>query len=220
MIKIAPSILSANFARLEEQVQLVERAGAEYLHLDIMDGHFVPNITFGSPVVASLRKCSNMIFDVHLMIENPDNYIESFIDAGADIITVHVEACRHLHRTIQLIKSNGIKAGVALNPHTSSSSIEYVLPMLDLILVMSVNPGFGGQDFIKETIPKINKVSQMIKNSGSTAEIQVDGGISTLTAPMVSSVGATVLVAGSSIFGAPSPAVAIKEIRDAAESVI
>lgn len=220
MIKIAPSILSADFARLKEQVQLVERAGAEYLHLDIMDGHFVPNITFGAPVVASLRGFSNMVFDVHLMIENPDMYIESFIDAGADIITVHLEACRHLHRTLQLIKAKGIKAGVALNPHTSPSGLEYVLPMLDLILVMSVNPGFGGQDFIKESIPKIIKIRQMIMDSGSEAEIQVDGGINVLTAPLVSSAGAKVLVAGSSVFGASDPVIAVKEIRKAAESVV
>ena len=216
MIKIAPSILSSDFTILGEQVRLVEEAGAEYLHLDIMDGHFVPNITFGPTVVASIRKISGMIFDVHLMIENPDCYIKDFIDAGADIVTVHAETCKHLHRTLQLIKNSGVKAGVALNPHTHPSCLEYVLPMLDLVLVMSVNPGFGGQDFIAESLPKIRLVKQMIKDCGSKAEIQVDGGINLITAPMVSVAGATVLVAGSSVYGASNPAEAINEIRKAA----
>jgi ribulose-phosphate 3-epimerase len=220
MIKIAPSILSADFSSLGEQVKLVEEAGAEYLHLDIMDGHFVPNISFGPGLVAALRKKSNMIFDVHLMIENPDYYIADFIAAGADIITVHAESGRHLHRTLQLIKSKGIKAGVSLNPHTSPGCLEYVMPMIDLVLVMSVNPGFGGQEFIMESLPKIKLIKETIESFSSKAEIQVDGGITIQTAPLVSAAGATVLVAGSAIFNSPDPALAVNQIRKAAESVI
>ena len=217
MIKLAPSILSADFAKLGDQVQRVETAGAEYLHLDIMDGHFVPNITIGPQVVSALRKNSGMIFDVHLMINNADYYIDSFIDAGADLVTVHAEATCHLHRTLQLIKKRGVKAGVALNPHTHPSVIQYVLDMVDLVLVMTVNPGYGGQEFIQEMVPKIALVKEMLQASGSGAEIQVDGGISVVTAPIVTAAGATVLVAGSSVFCSPDPAAAIKGIREAAE---
>lgn len=216
MIKLAPSILAADFSRLGEEVRRVEEAGAEYLHLDIMDGHFVPNITFGPQVVSALRKGSGMFFDVHLMIESPDMYIDSFIEAGADLVTVHAEATPHLHRAIQMIKKRDVKAGVALNPSTHPSSIRYVLGMVDLVLVMTVNPGFGGQDFIAGMVPKIEMVREMLAAADSGAEIQVDGGITAGTAPVVASAGATVLVAGSSVFGSPDPGSAVREIREAA----
>jgi ribulose-phosphate 3-epimerase len=216
MIKLAPSILAADFAKLGEDVRRVEEAGAEYLHLDIMDGHFVPNITIGPPVVAALRKNSRMVFDVHLMIASPDSYIDSFIDAGADLVTVHVETSPHLHRSLQTIKKRGVRAGVALNPSTHPSTIEYVLDMVDLVLVMTVNPGFGGQSFIPEMVPKIKIVRDMLAVAGTGAEIQVDGGITVNTAPLVAGAGATVLVAGSAVFGARDPAGAVCDIRGAA----
>lgn len=216
MIKIAPSILSANFSRLGEDVKEVERAGAEYLHIDIMDGHFVPNITIGPLVVASLRPISSMIFDVHLMIENPERYLEDFARAGADIITVHAESTVHLHRALQQIKKFNIAAGVALNPATSADVLEYVLPMADLVLVMTVNPGFGGQQFIPGMVEKIKVIKAMSKRLNPSVEIQVDGGIGPETAPLVAKAGAEVMVAGSAIFGAGDVAGAIKEIRGAA----
>lgn len=215
MIKIAPSVLSADFTQLGEQVRLVEKAGAEYLHLDIMDGHFVPNITFGPMVVAAVKKSCKMFFDVHLMIENPDLYIDSFIQAGADLVTVHAETSPHLHRTIQAILSRGIKAGVAVNPATGPEMIRYVLGMVDLVLVMTVNPGFGGQNFLPEMVPKIRLVREMLAAAGSSAEIQVDGGITVKTAPVAAEAGATVLVAGSAVFDAPDPGAAVQAIRKA-----
>ena len=200
MIKLAPSILSADFARLLEDVKKVEKAGCEYLHIDVMDGHFVPNITIGPLVVKSLRKDVNMVFDTHLMIENPDNYIKDFVDAGSDIIVVHQEACKHLHRTIQNIKSYGVKAGVSLNPATPIESIKHVLNEIDMVLIMTVNPGFGGQSFIEDMIPKIKELKALIDEKGLNIDIQVDGGIKPDNVKKVVEAGANVVVAGSAIF--------------------
>ncbi|ENY8473379.1 ribulose-phosphate 3-epimerase [Clostridioides difficile] len=202
MIKLAPSILSADFAKLLEDVRKVESVGCEYLHIDVMDGHFVPNITLGPLVVKSLKKENiNMVFDAHLMIENPDQYIEEFVKAGCDIITVHQEACVHLHRTIQNIKSHGIKAGVVLNPATPVDTIKHVLPDLDMVLLMSVNPGFGGQSFIPCVLDKIKELKAIIDSQGLNIDIEVDGGISPKNVAEVVQAGANVIVAGSAIFG-------------------
>ncbi|RDY28678.1 ribulose-phosphate 3-epimerase [Romboutsia weinsteinii] len=200
MIKLAPSILSADFARLLEDVKKVESAGCEYLHIDVMDGHFVPNITLGPGIVKSLRKDVNMVFDAHLMIENPNNYIKDFVDAGCDIIVVHQEACKHLHRTIQNIKSYGIKAGVSLNPATPIETIKHVIQDLDMVLIMTVNPGFGGQSFIESMIPKIKELKEFIDKNDLTVDIQVDGGIKPDNVAEVVKAGANVIVAGSAIF--------------------
>ena len=203
MLKIAPSLLSADFSHLDEEVKRVEDGGADLLHFDVMDGCFVPNITFGSLVVQSLRDKTTLPFDVHLMIEKPDNYIERFAEAGGDIITVHAEACIHLQRTLKHIKQHGVKAGVALNPETPIHVIEDVLDNLDMILVMTVNPGYGGQDFIATMLPKIRKAKSMIEERGLIIDIEVDGGINIKTAPFVVKAGANILVAGTAIFSQP-----------------
>ena len=214
MIKLAPSILSADFARLLEDVKKVEKAGCEYLHIDVMDGHFVPNITLGPAIVKSLRKDVNMVFDAHLMIENPDNYIKEFADAGCDIIVVHQEACTHLHRTIQNIKSHGIKAGVALNPATPIETIKYVLQDVDMVLLMSVNPGFGGQSYIPVVTKKIKELRALIDEMGLDIDIEVDGGVKPSNISEVVNAGANVIVAGSAIFNAGNIDEAVKSLRE------
>lgn len=213
MLKIAPSILSADFAKLGEEITAVEKAGADYIHVDVMDGHFVPNITIGPLIVEAIRPVTKLPLDVHLMIDNPDQYIEAFAKAGADYITVHVEACRHLHRTIHHIKSFGIKAGVVLNPATPVNTIEHILKDIDMVLLMSVNPGFGGQKFIPEVLPKIRRVKEMADSIGKDLEIEIDGGVNSETAKLCVEAGANVLVAGSAIYDQEDYAAAISLIR-------
>jgi ribulose-phosphate 3-epimerase len=213
---IAPSILSADFARLGEEVQNVVKAGADWIHVDVMDGHFVPNITIGPLVVQALAKLElSQPLDVHLMISEPERYIEAFAKAGANYIAVHVEASTHLHRNLQQIRATGAKAGVVLNPHTPVNSIQHVLGMLDLVLVMSVNPGFGGQAFIPEVLPKIRELTEMRKRGGHDFLIEVDGGVNDKTAADLIYAGADVLVAGSYVFGAQDYAAAIQSLRSA-----
>ena len=215
-IKLAPSILSADFARLGEQIVEATKAGADYIHIDVMDGHFVPNITIGAPVVASLRSWTHLPLDVHLMIEQPERYISHFADSGADIITVHVEACPHLHRTIQVIKELGVKAGVALNPASSLSMVDEIMPQVDLILIMSVNPGFGGQAFIPETLEKISRLRRILDSRKVDAELEVDGGITINNASSIVKAGGRVLVVGTSVFNAKEGmSQALQKIREA-----
>lgn len=220
MIKIAPSILAANFAKLGEEVLEVEKAGAELIHIDVMDGHFVPNITMGPIVVEALRPLTNLPLDVHLMIENADQYIEAFAKTGADYITVHVEACPHLHRTIQLIRSFGVKPGIVLNPHTPIETIQHVLEDIDMVLFMTVNPGFGGQKFIHSVVPKVKQLSQIIKERNLSIEIEIDGGINEETIVPCVEAGATILVAGSAIYNAPDKAKALQRIKAAGLSAV
>ena len=201
-VKLAPSILSADFARLAEQVAEATRAGADYIHIDVMDGHFVPNISIGIPIVASLRPQTNLPLDVHLMIQHPEQYVSQFAASGADIITVHVEACSSLHRLIHSIKELNVKAGIALNPATTLTSIEEILPYLDLVLIMSVEPGYGGQSFIQSSLDKISRLRKMLDNKKLNAELEVDGGITIDNAPGIVKAGASVLAIGSSIFNA------------------
>lgn len=213
MTRIAPSILSADFARLGEEVARVEAAGADLLHVDVMDGHFVPNLTLGPPIIKSLDAVTNLPLDVHLMVQEPDALLPAFIDAGSDNLTVHVEACRHLHRTIQTIKDAGVKASVVLNPATSLHALEEILPELHMVLLMSVNPGFGGQRFIPATLDKIRALKQMITSRGLNVAIEVDGGVNASNARAICEAGAEVLVAGTAVFGQPDYAAAIKALR-------
>jgi ribulose-phosphate 3-epimerase len=212
---IAPSILSADFARLADEVAAVERAGADLLHVDVMDGHFVPNLTVGPPIVEALKKVTKLPLDVHLMITNADAFIQEFADAGADYLTVHVEACPHLHRTVQSIKERGVKAGVTLNPATPIASLQEILPDVDLVLIMSVNPGFGGQKFIPSAINKVAAARAMLDRIHSRALLEVDGGIKAENASQVVAAGATVLVAGSAIFSQRDYAGTIAALRAA-----
>ncbi|SFB19701.1 ribulose-5-phosphate 3-epimerase [Lentibacillus halodurans] len=216
MTKIAPSILSADFSRLGIEIQDVERGGADYIHVDVMDGHFVPNITIGPLIVESIRPHTELPLDVHLMIENPDHYIPAFAEAGASFITVHQETCPHLHRTIQLIKDNGAKAGVVINPATPAEMIRDILNEVDLVLLMTVNPGFGGQTFISEVVKKIEQVAEWREKRQLLFEIEVDGGINGDTAKLCTNAGADVLVAGSAVFKQADRKQAIREIVQAA----
>lgn len=216
MIKIAPSILAADFSKMGEEILCVENAGADLLHIDVMDGSFVPNISIGPPVISSLKKISKLKFDVHLMIKNPEKHIKAFVKAGADMITVHVEANCHLHRLIQQIKGYGIKAAVAINPSTSLKSIEWILNDLDMILIMSVNPGFGGQKYIEFTTNKIKDAKKMIDSRGLKVDIEVDGGIDTNNIHSIVQAGANVIVSGSTIFKASDRKSIIRELREKA----
>ncbi|MCT2342828.1 ribulose-phosphate 3-epimerase [Niallia taxi] len=213
MVKIAPSILSADFAKLGEEIKDVERGGADYIHVDVMDGHFVPNITIGPLIVSAIRPITTLPLDVHLMIENPDQYIPAFAKAGADIITVHAEACPHLHRTLQLIKEHGVKPGVVLNPSTPVEMIKHVIEDVEMVLLMTVNPGFGGQAFIKSVLPKITEVRKLADQFNPGLEIEVDGGVNEQTAILCKEAGANVLVAGSFIYDSGDRAKAIKAVR-------
>ena len=219
-VKLAPSILSADFARLGEQVAEAERAGADRIHVDIMDGHFVPNITIGPPVVKSLRKATNLPLDCHLMIENPDEFIPAFADAGADWVSVHYEACRHLHRTLQLIALHGMRPGVVLNPATRVNFIKDILPMVHHVLIMSVNPGFGGQEFIPFSLDKIRRLVELRQELGLAFRIEVDGGVAHDTVAQVVQAGAELLVAGNAVFGAGEPERDARALLAAARAAI
>lgn len=217
MTKIAPSILSADFSKLGQEIQDVENGGADYIHVDVMDGHFVPNITIGPLIVKAVRPITDLPIDVHLMIENPDTYIENFAEAGASIITVHQEACPHLHRSIQLIKSFHVKAGVVINPGTPAHVIKEVLPDVDLVLLMTVNPGFGGQSFISNVVPKIKQIAEWRKELGLPFEIEIDGGVNVETAKICVDAGADVLVAGSAVYNKADRKQAIQAIIQASQ---
>ncbi|HTI36939.1 MAG TPA: ribulose-phosphate 3-epimerase [Vicinamibacterales bacterium] len=215
-LQIAPSLLSADFAALGDAIACVEAGGADLIHVDVMDGHFVPNITLGPPIVKAIRKRAHVPLDVHLMIESPDLFVEAFVEAGAGSLTVHAEAVVHLNRTIHFIKSLGVKAGVALNPSTPVGALEEVAGDVDYVLVMTVNPGFGGQTFIPRSESKVRRVRELLQREGNTAPIEVDGGIDVHTAPRIVAAGADILVAGNSIFNTPDPAAATRALRAAA----
>ncbi|MBM3802531.1 MAG: ribulose-phosphate 3-epimerase [Acidimicrobiia bacterium] len=217
MVQIAPSLLAADFADLGGAIRLVESAGADAIHVDVMDGHFVPNITMGPPVVASLRRVTTLPLDVHLMIEDPDAYIEPFASAGADWISVHVESCRHLDRTLQLIRSLGARPGVVVNPATSLSTLDEALPLAEYVLVMTVNPGFGGQHFLPYTLEKVWRLRKVIQHKGLPIRIEVDGGVCSGNVPDLVRSGASILVVGSQIFGAPDPVAAVRKLKALAE---
>lgn len=217
MIKIAPSLLSADFARLDEELKTI--ASADILHLDIMDGHFVPNITMGPPIIKALRGRTKLPFDCHLMISEPQRYIERFLDAGANMISIHIEAEPHLQRALQLIREGGAKAGIAINPATNAETLSTAIEFCDYVLVMTVNPGFGGQKFIEPVVPKIRHISELIRERGLGVEIEVDGGIDARTAPLVVAAGASILVAGSAVFGQDDRAAAMESIRSAVSTM-
>jgi len=213
MAIIAPSLLSADFLRLEGACTLVNQSEAAWLHLDVMDGRFVPNISFGLPIISAVRKATSKVCDVHLMIVEPEKYIQAFKDAGADVLTIHVEACSHLHRALQQIRALGMKAGIALNPHTSLSAIEDVITDVDLVCLMSVNPGFGGQRFIPQTLDKIKRLKEMIVEKNATALIEIDGGVTLENAASIVQAGAEVLVAGNTVFASPDPISTIHQLK-------
>ena len=220
MIKIAPSILSADFSRLGDEIRAVEAAGADYIHVDVMDGHFVPNITIGPLIVEAARRVTDLPLDVHLMISEPEKYVADFAAAGADIIVVHAEASPHLHRLIQMIKGLGKKAGVSINPATPLSMIEEILPDLDMAMLMTVNPGFGGQSFIEACIPKIKRLRAMLDAIGSDAELEVDGGVKISNVASIAAAGADVLVAGSAVFGSDDYSATIKELKQRCKGLV
>ena len=217
-LQIAPSILSADFAQLGRDIAAVERGGADLIHVDVMDGHFVPNITIGPPVVRAIKRVASKPLDVHLMIEQPERYVDDFVDAGAAMLSVHVEASRHLHRTIAHIKSRGIKAGAVLNPSTPAAALEEIASDLDFVLVMSVNPGFGGQQFIPQSLDKLQRVRALLTRAGSSVPIEIDGGIDATNAAAVVAAGASILVAGNAIFGTPNAEAATRALRAACGS--
>jgi ribulose-phosphate 3-epimerase len=219
-ILMAPSILSADFTRLAEAIELAERAGADLIHVDVMDGHFVPNVTIGPPVVKALKAVSTAPLDVHLMIDNPEATVQWYLDAGADMVTVHAEVAPHLHRLVQVIRAAGAKPGVSINPATPVDVLRDILPDLDSVLVMSVNPGFGGQTFIESSVGRVARLAALIVETGSKAVIEVDGGITVDTAPLVVAAGARMLVAGNAVFGDPDPIAALARIRAAAEGAL